>query len=132
MAARAKDLETKNRSLNDDRLRRKVEAINVENRQMNEATASPSAQQDYLKASKQRLYQAKSGKRTGFALQPGDKGREVEQLQEALKKAGAYKGPIDGLYDNDVKHAVQAYQKSKNMAADGVAGATTMDSMGLY
>lgn len=132
MAALAKDLETKNRSLNDDRLRRKVEAINVENRQMNEATASPSAQQDYLKASKQRLYQAKSGKRTGFALQPGDKGREVEQLQEALKKAGAYKGPIDGLYDNDVKQAVQAYQKSKNMAADGVAGATTMDSMGLY
>ncbi len=132
MATLAKDLEDKNRTLNDDRLRRKVEAINVENRQMNEAAASPTAQQDYLKASKQRLYQAKSGKRTGFALQPGDKGREVEQLQEALKKAGTYKGPVDGLYDEDVKQAVQAYQKSKNMSADGVAGATTMDSMGLY
>lgn len=132
MTALAKDLEDKNRSLNDDRLRRKVEAINVENRQMTSAAASPAAQQDYLKSSKQRLYQAKSGKRTGFALQPGDKGREVEQLQEALKRAGAYKGPVDGLYDDDVKQAVQAYQKSKNMEADGVAGATTMDSMGLY
>ena len=132
MTTLAKDLEEKNRTLNDDRLRRKVEAIKVENRQMNEAVASPSAQQDYLKASKQRLYQAKSGKRTGFALQPGDKGREVEQLQDALKKAGVYKGPVDGVYDEDVKQAVQTYQKSKNMSADGVAGATTMDAMGLY
>ncbi len=132
MTALAKDLEEKNRALNDDRVRRKIEAINVENRQMNEAAASPSAQQDYLKSSKQRLYQAKSGKRTGFALQTGDKGLEVERLQQALKKAGNYKGPIDGVYDTDVKEAVEAYQRSKNMNADGVAGASTMDSMGLY
>jgi Ca-activated chloride channel family protein len=128
----AKDLETKNRSLNDERVRRKIEAINVENRQMNEAAASPTAQKDYLKASKQRLYQAKSGKRAGFSLQKGDKGLEVERLQEALKQAGTYKGPIDGVYDTDVKEAVETYQKSKSISADGVAGAATMDSMGLY
>ncbi len=132
MTALAKDLEEKNASLKDERVRRKIEAINVENRQMNEAAASPSAQQDYLKSSKQRLYQAKSGKRTGFALQTGDKGLEVERLQQALKKAGTYKGPIDGVYDADVKEAVEAYQRSNNMNADGVAGAATMDSMGLY
>jgi peptidoglycan hydrolase-like protein with peptidoglycan-binding domain len=99
---------------------------------MNEAAASPTAQKDYLKASKQRLYQAKSGKRAGFSLQKGDKGLEVERLQEALKQAGTYKGPIDGVYDDDVTEAVEAYQKSKNISADGVAGAATMDSMGLY
>lgn len=132
MSALAKDLESKNSSLNDERVRRKIEAINVENRQMNEAVASPTAQKDYLKASKQRLYQAKSGKRAGFALQKGDKGLEVERLQEALKQAGAYKGPVDGVYDEDVKEAVETYQKSKNISADGVAGAATMDSMGLY
>jgi peptidoglycan hydrolase-like protein with peptidoglycan-binding domain len=49
-----------------------------------------------------------------------------------LKQAGAYKGPIDGVYDQDVKEAVETYQKSKNIASDGVAGAATMDSMGLY
>lgn len=132
MTALAKDLEEKNATLNDDRLRRKVEALNVENRQMTAAASSPAAQQDFLKASKQRLYQAKSGKRTGFALQPGDKGREVEQLQEALRQAGTYKGPIDGIYDDDVKKAVLAFQKARNINADGVAGATTMDAMGLY
>jgi Ca-activated chloride channel family protein len=132
MSALAKDLEEKNRALNDDRIKRKIEAINVENRQMSEAAASPTAQQDYLKASKQRLYQAKSGKRTGFALQLGDKGLEVERLQEALKQSGHYKGPIDGKYDDDVKKAVEAYQRSNNMEADGVAGAATLDRMGAY
>ena len=132
MSALTKDLEEKNRSLNDERIKRKIEALNVENRQMSEAAASPTAQQDYLKASKQRLYQAKSGKRTGFALQPGDKGLEVERLQEALKQSGHYKGPIDGKYDDDVKKAVEAYQRSNNMEADGVAGAATLDRMGAY
>ncbi len=132
MTALAKDLEAKNASLNDERIRRKIEAVNVENNQMTSAAASPSAQQDYLKASKQRLYQAKSGKRAGFALHEGDKGLEVERLQEALKQAGVYKGPIDGKYDADVKTAVEAYQRSNNMPADGVAGAATMDRMGAY
>jgi len=132
MTALAKDLESKNATLNDERIRRKIEAVNVENNQMTSAAASPSAQQDYLKSSKQRLYQAKSGKRAGFALQEGDKGLEVERLQEALKKAGVYKGPIDGKYDADVKTAVETYQRSNNMPADGVAGAATMDRMGAY
>lgn len=132
MSSLVKELEEKNRGLNDDRLKRKIEAISVENRQMRDAAASPTAQQDYLKASKQRLYQAKSGKRTGFALQPGDKGLEVERLQEALKQSGHYKGPVDGKYDDEVKKAVEAYQKSNNLEADGVAGAATMDRMGVY
>lgn len=132
MTSLAADLSEKNKVLKDERITRKIEALNVENRQMQEAAASPTAQQDYLKASKQRLYQAKSGKRAGFSLQKGDKGLEVERLQEALKKAGAYKGPIDGKYDDDVAEAVETYQRSKNMPADGVAGAATMDSMGLY
>lgn len=132
MKALAKDLEAKNATLKDERIRRKIEAVNVEGRQMTSAASSPSAQQDYLKSSKQRLYQAKSGKRTGFALQEGDKGLEVERVQEALKQSGHYKGPIDGKYDADVKTAVEAYQKANNMEADGVAGAATMDKMGAY
>ncbi|MBP6011244.1 MAG: VWA domain-containing protein [Alphaproteobacteria bacterium] len=132
MAALAKDLEEKNRSLNDERLKRKIEAVNVENEQMTRAAASPEVQKDYLKSSKQRLYQAKAGKRAGYSLQLGDKGIEVERLQEALKQQGAYKGPIDGVYDEDVKKAVEAYQRSNKMDADGVAGAATMDKMGAY
>jgi len=126
------DLEEKNRALKDERITRKIEALNVENRQMTTAAASPDASQGYLKASKQRLYQAKQGNRQLYSMKPGDSGVAVEQLQQALKTAGYYKGPIDGKYDDDVKAAVEAYQKAQHMSADGTAGAATMDSLGVY
>lgn len=132
LKALATNLETQNRDLADERLTRKIEALDVESRQMEAVAASPAQQKAYLKASKQRLYQAKSGKRTGFALQQGDKGREVSRLQEALRAAGTYKGPIDGLYDDEVTQAVKDYQKANQLKADGIAGASTMDQMGLY
>ncbi len=132
LKALATDLEARNRDLADERLTRKIEALAVEQRQMETVAASPAEQKAYLKASKQRLYQAKSGKRTGFALQQGDKGREVTRLQEALRTAGTYTGPIDGIYDEDVSKAVKAYQKANGIKADGIAGASTMDRMGLY
>ncbi len=42
--------------------------------------APPEAMETYLKASKQRLYQAKTGNRAGYVLQPGDKGIPVERF----------------------------------------------------
>ena len=37
-----------------------------------------------------------------------------------------------GKYDDDVKTAVEAYQRAHNTIADGVAGAATMDALGMY
>ena len=128
----AHELEDKNRALKDERITRKIEALNVENHQMTAAAASPAASQGFLKSSKQRLYQAKQGNRQLYGMKPGDTGVAVEQLQQALKTAGFYKGPIDGKYDADVTTAVEAYQRSQHANADGVAGAATMDSLGLY
>ncbi|HEX2594031.1 MAG TPA: VWA domain-containing protein, partial [Rhizomicrobium sp.] len=73
-AAIIADLKKRNSTLNDERLSRKIEALNVEQDQISNAAASPVAMQAYQKASKQRLYNAKSGRRSGDALQLGDKG----------------------------------------------------------
>lgn len=133
MAAMKKDLETRNRSLNDDKLRRKIEGLSVESRQMTAAAAAPAEQKEaYAKATKNRLYQAKQGNRALQSLQLGDKGIAVERLQEALKKQGFYAGPIDGKYDADVKAAVEKMQRAKNLNADGVAGAEAMDALSIY
>ncbi len=86
----------------------------------------------YLKASKQRLYEAKSGNRKGYVLQPGDKGIEVENLQKALTSAGVYHGKITGIYDGPTQAAVKSYQTGNAIAADGVAGAATQQKLGLY
>jgi peptidoglycan hydrolase-like protein with peptidoglycan-binding domain len=96
------------------------------------AAPSPDAASGYLKASKQRLYQAKSGNRSGYVLQLGDKGLSVEHLQSALAKAGFYKGKVTGEFDAATVDAVRAYQKVNSIPDDGVAGAATQAKLGLY
>jgi murein L,D-transpeptidase YcbB/YkuD len=133
-AAIIEELKAKNAVLKDDRLARKIEAMNVEQQAITRAAAAPdaSAMQSYSKASKQRLYQAKSGNRAGYVLQQGDKGIQVERLQQALAAAGHYKGRITGVYDQPTADAVKAYQAKHGVDADGVAGAETQMKLGLY
>ncbi len=126
-------LKKENANLKDARLARKIEALSVEQNEMTVAAAAPPpVAAAYLKASKQRLYEAKSGNRKGYVLQPGDKGIEVENLQKALTSAGAYHGKITGLYDGETQAAVKAYQARNAITPDGVAGATTQQKLGLY
>lgn len=128
-------LRSKNAEFKDERVTRKIEAMTVEQRQIAAAAAPaapPEAMANYVKASKQRLYNAKSGRRAGYVLQLGDKGLEVEELQQALAKAGVYKGKITGEYDKVTAEAVKTFQKRKNEPADGVAGAATQAELGTY
>ncbi len=132
MASLAEDVEADNSVLNDQRLDNKIEALRVERDQMSVASAAPEQRSSYLKSTKQRLYNAQKGKRGLYLLQNGDKGFEVERLQEALKEAGAYDGPIDGVYSSDVEDAVEAVQSEENLEVDGIAGPSTMQTLGLY
>lgn len=115
----------------DGRLAAKLEALDVEREQMASA-AAPDAQAAYLKSTKQRLYQAKSGKRAGYQLEVGDEGLEVERLQQALADAGYWPGPVDGTYTEDLKSAVDSYQAAQGLKRDGVAGPSTLQGLGLY
>lgn len=126
------DLTARNATLKDERIARKIEAMNVEQQQIAHAAAAPEAMASYTKASKQRLYQAKSGNRAGYVLQKGDHGLAVERLQQALAAKGLYKGRVTGVYDQATADAVAAYQTSNKVDADGVAGAETQAKLGLY
>jgi Ca-activated chloride channel family protein len=134
-AAIIADLKARNDVLKDERITRKIEALNVEQQQITNAAAPaapPEAMEAYVKSSKQRLYQAKTGTRAGYVLQQGDKGIQVERLQQALATAGLYKGKVTGIYDKPTADAVTAYQKKHGVDADGVAGAETQMKLGLY
>jgi Ca-activated chloride channel family protein len=131
-AAIIADLKARNVALKDERIARKIEAMNVEQDQITRAAAAPEAMASYTKASKQRLYQAKTGNRAGYVLQKGDKGIAVERLQQALAAKGLYKGRVTGTYDQATADAVKAYQKTNGADADGVAGAETQARLGLY
>ncbi|MEC4853643.1 MAG: peptidoglycan-binding domain-containing protein, partial [Jaaginema sp. PMC 1079.18] len=59
-------------------------------------------------------------------LRPGDQGAAVIALQEKLKKLGFFSGESDGDYGTKTQTAVAAFQDSKNLVADGIAGETTL------
>ncbi len=66
---------------------------------------------------------------TAVPYQPlavGDRGEEVRQLQEKLAELGYLNGTIDGVYGQQTKRAVTAFQENNDLTPDGSAGAKTL------
>jgi len=63
-------------------------------------------------------------------VKPGMKGVHVRQLQGLLGAAGTYNDPPTGVYDSDTLAAVRAFQFSRGLEQDGLAGSQTL--MSLY
>ena len=61
--------------------------------------------------------------------QPGNSGKNVIALQQALKIKGYFKAPIDGKYGDATKEAVLAFQKAKGLYQDGIAGNNTIKAL---
>lgn len=61
----------------------------------------------------------------------GSTGDEVNKIQKKLSSLGFYNGSVDGVYGNDTKSAVKAFQKSCGIMADGICGKTTLLYLGL-
>lgn len=55
-------------------------------------------------------------------LSIGSKGRDVQELQELLSRAGFYFGAWDGVFGLLTKEALVLFQKTFNLRIDGIAG----------
>lgn len=58
----------------------------------------------------------------------GDQGARVTELQQLLKSVG-YGIAADGIYGNATREAVTAYQVSRSLVVDGVAGKDTLAAL---
>jgi Putative peptidoglycan binding domain/HEAT repeats len=88
------------------------------------STATPNLAAEF------KLSQANFAETAKFSiLTLGSKGAEVEALQTQLKELGYYSGVVNGDYGESTKLAVSKFQKAKNLIADGIAGATTRNSL---
>ncbi|MEZ4651940.1 MAG: peptidoglycan-binding domain-containing protein, partial [Candidatus Eisenbacteria bacterium] len=116
----------------DERLAKKLEQLQMEADDMDRADESAENRQVYLKGSKNRLYNSMKGKRGQYMLQKQDSGYEVEQLQTKLQELQLYSGPVDGVYSEAVRKAVEAFQTQNHLTTDGIAGPATLRSLGLY
>jgi len=56
----------------------------------------------------------------------------IKQIQAALKKAGFYKGEIDGKEGPQTKGAIKAFQKVKGLNPDGVVGPKTWEELNKF
>ena len=63
-------------------------------------------------------------------LRMGSKGAAVTQLQQKLKAAGFNPGAADGDFGPKTLAAVQAFQRARGLAADGVVGPATWGKLG--
>ena len=63
---------------------------------------------------------------TSITLQQGTKNDEVLKLQNMLASLGFYTGNKTGNFGEKTADAVIAYQKSKGLTADGIAGKKTL------
>jgi peptidoglycan hydrolase-like protein with peptidoglycan-binding domain len=59
-------------------------------------------------------------------LERGEAGPAVAKLIQDLTALGYYKGSKDDLFGYGTEAAVIAYQRSKNLKADGIAGPRTL------
>lgn len=64
-------------------------------------------------------------------LKMGSKGKDVKILQQRLKEVGFNPGNIDGDFGPGAQAALLAFQKSKGLLADGIAGPGTLCALGL-
>ena len=84
-------------------------------------TAKPNTQSVYHKSSSK--YNVKL-----LYLQKGDRGRDVQILQELLKIRG-YNVETSGEFDTLTYNAVVDFQKKTKIGADGVVGSQTMEKL---
>jgi hypothetical protein len=61
--------------------------------------------------------------------QMGSHGKEVQQIQQALKDKGLYSGSVDGDFGGGTQAAVLAFQRAQNLEADGRVGDQTWRSL---
>ena len=64
-------------------------------------------------------------------LKLGSEGADVVKLQERLKELGFNPGRVDGDFGPGTEAAVIAFQRSKELLADGVAGVRTLTALGF-
>ncbi|MBD2362518.1 peptidoglycan-binding protein [Anabaena minutissima FACHB-250] len=64
-----------------------------------------------------------------WALERGDQGPSVRNLQQKLQNAGFYQAPITQVYDFPTEDAVRRFQAAAGLPVDGIVGASTLEKL---
>lgn len=56
---------------------------------------------------------------------------QIRQIQRALAEKNLYDGPIDGIWGNHTTNAVERFQKSYGLWAEGLVTTSTLAQLGV-
>lgn len=62
-------------------------------------------------------------------LRIGSRGTDVKEVQSLLQRLGYYNGAIDGIFGNNTRNAVIAFQRANGLTPDGIVGPMTFNVM---
>lgn len=66
---------------------------------------------------------------TYATIRIGNRGDRVKTLQQSLITLGYLSGKADGIFGNQTRNAVKAFQKNNHLTADGLAGRKTLSAI---
>jgi len=66
-----------------------------------------------------------------YAVKFGSTGSAVIKLQQRLRDLGFNPGAVDGVFSENTKAAVKAFQRSVGLKDDGIVGSNTRTKLGL-
>ncbi len=78
------------------------------------------------------VLQITGGRSNNRILSYGARGKEVEEVQIALRQLGYFRGEATGYYGPVTKRAVSRFQRAQNISADGVVGLKTKEALAPY
>lgn len=117
-----------NKDMQIQQLREQVETLKYELSQKNEEAVGLDEEMRSVPPKKH-----VSGKNQGGAEYRFDGSRaSTKRIQNALKNAGFYKGPIDGKIGKGTKKAIKEFQKANKLKPDGVIGKETILTLKKY
>jgi peptidoglycan hydrolase-like protein with peptidoglycan-binding domain len=64
-----------------------------------------------------------------LALERGDQGPSVRNLQQQLKRVGFYQAPVTQVYDFPTEDAVRRFQKAAGLPVDGIVSTATLQKL---
>ncbi|MEH1842607.1 MAG: peptidoglycan-binding protein [Nostoc sp.] len=64
-----------------------------------------------------------------MALEKGDQGPSVRNLQQKLKTVGFYQSSVTQVYDTSTQEAVRRFQKAAGLPVDGIVGPSTLQKL---
>ncbi|MBD2500777.1 peptidoglycan-binding protein [Anabaena azotica] len=69
---------------------------------------------------------------SAWALERGDQGPSVRNLQQKLQQAGFYQAPVTQVYDSTTEQAIRQFQEAAGLPVDGVASASTIEKLNQW